>query len=147
MSNPFSTINNPFGQGGWKSDWHAFTAGPTSSLPISSNVEHGDFQPLQSSYGTLPLSTSSGVVLTRIDNQYSAFRFVSRDSPANIAILASNMSTAYHVQSGALTTKIKNHMNRQLATLHWHKESLPDIERNGGRQQICSWMKRVQGTK
>lgn len=148
MSNPVSTINNPFCQGGWINNWHAEAAETKTKSPIPSNVESGtEFQPLQSSYGTLPLSTSSGVVLTPVDDQYSTLRFVSRESPANIVVLSSNLSTVYQVQSGALISTIKDHLNQRLATLHWHRESMPTIECKGQRLQIYDWMKPVTGTK
>ncbi len=152
MSNPFSTSNNPFTQGGWGDS--PPTAGgapsPTNSSHSSNSSGSGsgsEFHPAQSSYGALPMSTSSGVVQTPISGQYSTFRFVSQGSSADISLISPNLSMAFRVRSGDLVTVISNHLGEQVATLQWPGGMLPFVERNGRRVRISEWMTTVAGTE
>ncbi|KLO14525.1 hypothetical protein SCHPADRAFT_996516 [Schizopora paradoxa] len=150
-SNPFSTSNNPFTQGGWSEGQPAAgAASPTNSSQSSNSSSSGsgsDWHPAQSSYGALPMSTSSGVVLTPIGSQYSTFRFVSQGSPANLVVISPNNSMAYRVRSNDTVTVIYDHLGQQIATLQWPGGTLPYVERNGRRVRLSEWMTPVAGTQ
>lgn len=157
MSNPFSTTNNPFTQGGWRSDGEA--ASPTGSAsPASSQSSNSSgsansdaIVPSQSSYGVLPMSTTSGVTLGPLPaaDGSQVFRFVSRGTQADLHVVSPNNTALYRARSGESVTVLSNHFGQHVATFRWptgNEPALPAIERNGVRVRASDWIIAVPGS-